>query len=298
MFLLKPTQTIGLIALSNGLSIQQKQTLDQLEQTLEEMGLSTVRPPSLFAKESVYHASDKERAKMLMDFYKNPDIRAIFDVSGGDLANGVLSYLDYEWMSQHPKPFFGYSDLSVVLNALYTKTGQSSYLYQIRHLVGTFADAQQGQFKASLFEQEHTLFTFPFDWIQGHKMEGVVIGGNIRCFLKLAGTAYWPSFKGKILLLEAYSGDVAKMATYLNQYKQLGVFEEIDGLILGHFTEMQKKSFQPDIVTLVRQIVENPSLPIIKTDAIGHGADAKCMVIGGQYNFKEKEMRYKDGCNR
>ena len=126
MSLLKPTQTIGLIALSNGLSVQQKPTLDRLEQTLEEMGLSTVRPPSLFAKESVYHASDKERAKMLMDFYKNPDIRAIFDVSGGDLANGVLSYLDYEWMSQHPKPFFGYSDLSVVLNALYTKTGQSS----------------------------------------------------------------------------------------------------------------------------------------------------------------------------
>ena len=122
MSLLKPTQTIGLIALSNGLSVQQKPTLDRLEQTLEEMGLSTVRPPSLFAKESVYHASDKERAKMLMDFYKNPDIRAIFDVSGGDLANGVLSYLDYEWMSQHPKPFFGYSDLSVVLNALYTKT--------------------------------------------------------------------------------------------------------------------------------------------------------------------------------
>ena len=64
------------------------------------------------------------------------------------------------------------------------------------------------------------------------------------------------------------------MATYLNQYKQLGVFNEIDGLILGHFTQMQKTEEVPDIVTLVQQIVGNPKLPIIKTDAIVHGAEA------------------------
>lgn len=28
-------------------------------------------------------------------------------------------------------------------------------------------------------------------------MEGVMIGGNIRCFLKLAGTDFQPDFRGK-----------------------------------------------------------------------------------------------------
>ena len=58
-------------------------------------------------------------------------------------------------------------------------------------------------------------------------MKGEVVGGNIRCFLKLAGTEYLPSFDGKILLLESYSGDVAGQGTYLNQYKQLGVFVKL-----------------------------------------------------------------------
>ena len=89
-----------------------------------------------------------------------------------------------------------------------------------------------------------------------------------------------PSFKGKLLLLESYSGDVAKMATYLNQYKQLHIFEEINGLILGHFTEMQQKEYEPDIINLVRMIVDNDQLPIVKTEDIGHGANSKAAIIG------------------
>ena len=111
-------------------------------------------------------------------------------------------------------------------------------------------------------------------------MSGEVIGGNIRCFLKLAGTSYMPTFDNKILLLESYSGDVAKMATYLNQYKQLGVFDRINGIILGYFTEMQQNCYQPDIISLVRQIVNNDKLPIIKTEYIGHGSDSRCAIIG------------------
>ena len=84
-------------------------------------------------------------------------------------------------------------------------------------------------FKETLLEGETTLFDFDLEWIQGEKMSGEIVGGNIRCFLKLAGTPYLPGFSGKILLLESFSGDVAKMATYLNQYKQLGVFEQSKG---------------------------------------------------------------------
>ena len=132
-----------------------------------------------------------------MDFYRNDELVAIFDVSGGDLANGVLSYLDYDLMKRYPKPFFGYSDLSVVVNGLYTKTHHKTYLYQIRNLVSEDASKQQQWFKETLFHQKDTLFQFDVEWIQGETLEGELIGGNIRCFLKLAGTPYLPSFEKK-----------------------------------------------------------------------------------------------------
>ena len=31
-----------------------------------------------------------------MEFYEDASIKAIFDISGGDLANTILPYLDYE----------------------------------------------------------------------------------------------------------------------------------------------------------------------------------------------------------
>ena len=280
MTLLNHHQAVGIIALSNGLSENQRQIIEQLENVLTNLGLEVKYPASLFRTNSVYHATDQERAQMLMDFYQDNHIQAIFDVSGGDLANGVLPYLDYDLIHRNSKLFFGYSDLSVVLNAIYAKANQPTYLYQIRNLVGENGVIQQQQFEETFLQGGNSLLELNPVWIQGNHMSGEVIGGNIRCFLKLAGTSYMPDFNEKILLLESYSGDVAKMATYLNQYKQLGVFDRINGIILGYFTEMQEKKYQPDIVSLVRQIVNNDKLPIVKTEYIGHGADSRCAIIG------------------
>ena len=41
------------------------------------------------------------------------------------MANEVLTDLDFEMISASDKIFFGYSDLTTVINAIYTKTGKS-----------------------------------------------------------------------------------------------------------------------------------------------------------------------------
>ena len=110
-------------------------------------------------------------------------------------------------------------------------------------------------------------------------MKGIVVGGNIRCFLKLAGTRYFPDLENKILLLEAYGGRVPQMATYLAQLKQLGAFEKVSGIILGTFTAMEQNNCIPNIVTLVKEYAR-PETPIAVTRDIGHGDDAKAIMIG------------------
>jgi LD-carboxypeptidase family protein len=111
-------------------------------------------------------------------------------------------------------------------------------------------------------------------------MSGVVVGGNIRCFLKLSGTPYMPNLENKILLLESYGGEVALMTTYLTQLKQMGAFKKIKGIILGTFTKMEENKVKPNIEEIVLKIVNDKNLPIIKTNEIGHGMDSKCMIIG------------------
>ena len=79
-----------------------------------------------------------------------------------------------------------------------------------------------------------------------------------------------PDLNGKILLLESRSGTVARMETYLSQLQQIVAF-----------TEMEAKQCMPDIVQLVKKYVRK-TMPIAVTKQIGHGTDAKGIVIGGE----------------
>ena len=120
-------------------------------------------------------------------------------------------------------------------------------------------------------------------------MQGILAGGNIRCLLKLAGTEYWPDMKGKILLLESLGGLVPQMTAYLNQLKQIDVFEQINGILLGTFTKMEEEEAIPTMIELVKRYA-GTELPIAKTAEIGHGTNAKGIVIGQQMEFKKKNQ--------
>lgn len=271
---------VGIVACSNGLDESNKCKMKKLEVTLNSFGLKVEFSDKIYKKFSVFNGTGKERAEALMNFFKNSSIKAIFDVSGGDLANEILAYLDFNIIKDNPKPFFGYSDLSVVINSLYSKANMITYLYQIRNLVESNTDLQISEFKTTFMGDGNELLTFNYEWIQGNNMEGIVVGGNIRCLLKLSGTEFMPDFKDKIIFLEGLSGDVPKMVTYLTQYKLLGVFKKVKGVILGSFTEMERENYYPNIVKIVKEVIDNPSIPIIKTNEIGHGKESKCIIIG------------------
>lgn len=280
MAILKSGEKVGLICLSNGLSRQMEDDINKLCEVLQKIGLQPVCSPYLYKEESVFSAEAKQRAKILMDFYKADDIKAIFDISGGDIANEVLDYLDYEVIKEKNKPFFGYSDLTTVINALYSQTERNSYLYQIRNLIGSHSERQKDLVAKSLLQDELDLFEFSYSFIQGDELEGIVVGGNIRCLLKLAGTQFMPDFTNKVLFLESLSGGVARMVTFLNQYKQMGVFDKISGIILGTFTQMEEERLSPTIEELVIKVLGERKIPIVKTREIGHGQDSKAIIIG------------------
>ena len=270
---------VGIVCCSNGQKITYHEKIELLRDTLEGMGLVPVFSDHIYEKEDVFSGTAKERAEALMNFYKDDAIKAIFDISGGDIANGILPYLDFDIINKSDKQFWGYSDLTTIVNAIYKKTGKTSLLYQIRNLIYADKERQTVNFEKAMFLDSEELFQFHYEFVQGEKMQGIVVGGNIRCFLKLAGTEYMPKLTGKILLLESFSGTSAKMETYLAQLSQIGAFDKVAGILLGTFTEMEEQDCKPDIVTLLQNYV-GEDVPIAVTKEIGHGVDSKAIVIG------------------
>lgn len=275
----KKGDKIALVSCSNGQSKERKEKYDQLTSTIEQIGLVPVWSEYIYQKETVFSGTAQERAESLMNFYKGDEIKAIFDIAGGDMANELLPYINFDEIASKNKLFWGYSDLTVIINAIYTKTNKPSPLYQICNLVSQDRENQIKNFSNAVFDHGQDLFQFKYTFIQKNEMRGIVVGGNIRCFLKLAGTEYWPDMTGKILLLESWSGSVPQMVSFLNQYQQLKVFEKVSGILLGTFIQMENDNCLPKITDLVKRYA-GENVPIAVTPEIGHKATSKAILIG------------------
>lgn len=276
----------AIVACSDPMLLYQKDDIQQLKILLEKEGLEVVVSPHLF--DSVENLSAKDKADDLMGYFRDSGMDFIFDVSGGDIANSILQEIDYTTIRESSAVFYGYSDLTTILNAIYAQSGRETVNYQVRNLLYDYAQTARIYFREHILAKHITGKDLEYRFLQGDAMKGRVLGGNIRCFLKLASTPYWPDLNGAILLLEAYSGNVMKMTTYLHQLKQIGVFERIGGILLGTFSEMEEKHLNPTIEELVLSIVP-PTLSIAATRYIGHGTDARAIVIGREYDFYNKK---------
>ena len=283
--MLNNNDKIALVVCSNGKNIEDKDRLEKLESILVEMGLVPIFTKYIYKDKFGRGAKAQVRAKELMSFYENKEIKAIFDISGGDIANEVLDYLDFDVIKRNYKPFFGYSDLTTVLNALESQTNEVNYLYQILNIIEN--EEIRTNFKNTFMKNEQILFDVKWRFLQGSSVEGEVIGGNIRCFLKLVGTKYFPKVDNKVLFIEGLGTSVEGLITHLSQLKQMNVFCNISGLLIGTFTKIEKEISVEELFELVKEYIPE-HLPVVKTSEIGHAKDSKALKISGMINIKNE----------
>ena len=283
--ILNRNDKIALVVCSNGKNIEDKDRLEKLESILVEMGLVPIFTKYIYKDKFGRGAKAQVRVEELMSFYKNKEIKAIFDISGGDIANEVLDYLDYDVIKRNYKPFFGYSDLTTVLNTLGSQTNEVNYLYQILNII---EDKEiRTSFENTFMKNEQTLLDINWKFLQGSSVEGEVIGGNIRCFLKLAGTRYFPEVENKVLFIEGLGTSIEGLVTHLAQLKQIGVFDKISGLLIGTFTKIEKEISVEELFELIQEYIPS-SLAVAKTQEVGHAKNSKVLKIGEKIYIKNE----------
>ena len=81
-----------------------------------------------------------------------------------------------------------------------------------------------------------------------------------------------------------------QMMTALEQYRQMGVFEQISGVLLGTFSKMEAENLKPSPRELVLQILPE-DVPVAATPYIGHGSDARAIVLGKEISLTGNRKR-------
>lgn len=289
--MLRSGDQIAIVANSDGLGERDLRAVAQLRDALDDLGLrhSTGLPldreyGARLTPPTAHPAPDRVRAEHLMEVLENPDIAAVFDVSGGQLATGVLTHLVPDRLARSTGFFMGFSNLTTIANALYTAGGASSLLASPR-VLGLNADVRSDFVESCMIDdlstpaRPGTRFVTPeVEFTRGRSMSGPVVGGNLGALLTLAGTPWFPSTDGAILALEALSPTCSTVAVGIHHLVQMGAFSGASGVLLGQFTAVEEEHGTSTIPQLVSDIV--PDIPIATTRHFGHSADARAVMIG------------------
>lgn len=213
----------------------------------------------------------EQRAAELMAILIEGDHEIILDISGGDACNEVLLYLDWQQLQQCQQFFFGYSDVSVLLNALAEQTQMKVYNFNPLTLVGENSTEQMIDFEQVIHAPENVVHSLQTVVSQGE----VVRGGNLRCSLKLAGTKWWPEFSQRTLLIESLSGNWNRIRSLLAQYEQIGTFEAINKLLIGQFQELEERKERDRLLSYLEEKAQQYEFVLQETPLIGHSPQTK-----------------------
>ena len=120
---LRPGDEIRVIAPSRSLAIISQQVRDVANKRFSDLGLELTFGKHVEENDDFASSSIAARIEDIHDAFSDKKVKGILAVIGGFNSNQLLRYINWDLISSNPKIFCGYSDFTILNNAMYAKTG-------------------------------------------------------------------------------------------------------------------------------------------------------------------------------
>jgi len=302
---LQSGDTIRVIAPARSLALIDRATRDIADRRFREMGLRVtfgkhVEESAEFASSSI-HA----RVEDLHEAFADPQATAILTVIGGYNSNQLLRHIDWELIRAYPKILCGFSDITALGNAIWTKMGMMTYSgpyystfgqklhaeytvdYFARCLMSDAPFAVQPSARWSddaWYRDQDNRVLVPNNGylvINEGAADGVIVGGNLCTLNLLHGTEFMPDLTDAVLFIEDDSESLPHTFDRdLQSLTHQPGFERVRGLAIGRFQKASQMT--PDLLrAIIATKRELRSLPIIADVDFGHTDPKITFPIGG-----------------
>jgi muramoyltetrapeptide carboxypeptidase len=293
---------VAVVAPSSGLDKEEAPLLERGSEALEGMGFVVRVSPLVDLDRRWWWAAapPAEVADDLNRHLRDPDVRALFSLTGGRMALSYLDLLDVEAVRADPKPVLGMSDVSAWLFGLHARTG----LVALHSDLVTFGfgewnevdDARREQLADLYFRiltEDTPLGPLPAGtrwetWRSG-RAEGPLIGGMLNRLVRVQATssALAPErFDGAILFWEEAFTSTSVVWNDLHVLRQAGVLDRIAGMVVGKPFEVEPTPPGPDTLRdVVLEVVGERDIPVLGDVDIGHAGPNLPMPLGIRAEF-------------
>ncbi len=303
---LKRGDMVRVIAPATSLAIISKANQEIACARLAALGLRLSFGRHIGEQNAFDSSSIHSRLADLHAAFADPEVRLVLAVIGGYNSNQLLRYINWELVRRNPKALSGFSDITVLGNAIFAKTGIATYSGPA---FANFAEEQYFEytldmFRHCLFEEapidvqpsvvwtddkwyrdqanRHPISNPGYQSIREGEAEGTIIGGNLCSLNLLQGTEYMPSLADSILFLE--ESELSSLREFDRNLQSLLHLPEaggIRGIVIGRF--QRASGATPD---LIRELIwakpELAGIPVVAGADLGHTQSMITFPIGGR----------------
>ncbi len=256
-----------------------KQDIHHGIKALISNGLQVESGRFIFNSWGSFAGTDNERLIDLQDAIDSDTAKAIICIRGGYGISRLIHLLNWEKFVKNPKWLIGFSDITL----LHLQIQQ----FGLRSIHGLMAARFTKPEHKTSFEN---LFKLLFDLNPDLKqtiqpegtfrdlIEGEIIGGNLTMLAHSMGTAFEPTFSGKILFLEEVGEPFYKIDRMIYQLKLAGKTQQIKAIVLGQFTDCKNLGFPLQLNEIFKSAF--PETPIFSGLQSGHGEPNFPLILG------------------
>ncbi|MDI7742988.1 LD-carboxypeptidase [Lysinibacillus fusiformis] len=262
--------TVGVVALAGPLAMDR---LPEKLALLESLGLKVRIGETVGLTGKYLAGSDEERLNDLHKMIQDPEVKAIFCLKGGYGAARIVDRIDYQALTENPKIFWGFSDVTY----LHTAFQEYSNLVTFHGPMLSSGGANElSELSIRMFQQLFTPFEIQYDdnltplqTVVGGSARGELTGGNLNRLVSTLGTKFEFDAKDKIVLLEDIGESLENIDSMVNQLRLARKLEEAAGFVIGNFSNINDGSLE-EVWTLFEEYLKPLGKPAVAGFMIGH----------------------------
>ena len=283
---LRPGDTIGICApASPPASLSH---LDAGIRYLERIGFRVKLGTHIYRKRGYLAGSDLQRASDLNAMFSDRSVKAIFTVRGGYGSHRILSLLDYRMIRRHPKILVGYSDITALHCALFTKVGLVTFSgpFVVETGRSMSVESEERFWRCLMSAQPpapiHQNRREQFGQNSRGRQTGQLLGANLTLLSTLVGTPFFPSAHNPIYFLEDIGERPYRINRMLQQLQLAGVFAHAGGIALGSFAGCTPEKGKPSLSLreIFREVFGPFDFPVVSGFHYGHVRNSAAFPIG------------------
>ena len=283
---LKKGNTIGITCPAGYMAAEKAQ---KCISTLQNWGFDVMVGKTVGSKSKNYFSgSDEVRQNEMQAMLDDESIHAILCGRGGYGVGRIIDELDFTKFKKKPKWIIGFSDVTILHAHLYTKIKVAS----LHAPMASAFNEGENEFIQSLHKAiigkkaKYSCAPHPFN--KPGTATAELVGGNLSLLTHLIGTPSAINTKNKTLFIEDIGEQIYHIDRMLYQLKRSGMLENLAGLIVGGFTDMEdtERPFGKKVYEIIKEITAAYNYPVCFNFPVSHSKKNYALKIGVPYTLK------------